>query len=96
MRSILLAGTCILLLGGCDTVKSLTGDSEFFDKAAETLGKVDDATAGNFAKGISKYCGAVPGVARKGLRKHVNGRAEMDGAKVGAWCPGDAPLVLGP
>ena len=96
MRILFIAIVCAISLGACDAVKSLTGDSEFFSKAAETLGKVDDATAGNFAKGVSKYCEAVPGVARKGLRKHVNGRAEMDGAKVGAWCPGDAPLVLGP
>ena len=36
------------------------GNTEFFAKAAETAGKVDDATTGNFAKGIALYCEKVP------------------------------------
>lgn len=96
MRNLLIAIVCALSVGACNTVTELLGDSEFFNKAAETAGKVEDATVGNVAKGVSKYCGVIPGAGRKEIRDRLNGREEIKGAKVGVWCPGDAPLVLGP
>lgn len=82
-----------LALGAC---ADLQGGTEFFEKAAQAAGKVDDATTGNFAKGIALYCEKVPSVARLRIRDHLNARPEMKGAKAAVWCPMEAPVTLGP
>lgn len=96
-----LAVAAMLAVGGCQTVDGLAGSSDFFAKAYETGGKVDDAVVGNFAKGVLLYC-KIPGVGRKIAREHLNSRPEFFDesgkrkAAVAAWCGGEAPIALGP
>ena len=96
MRRFLIAGAVAVSLGGCAELQATLGGAEFFEKAANAAGKVDDVTTGNFAKGIALYCAKVPTAARSKIRDHLNARSEMKGAKAAVWCVDEAPVTLGP
>lgn len=101
LRTGLLAGFLMPALAGCAGLGELVGayggeeGLALLRKAAEGAEKIEDATIGNAVKVLPVYCVA-PGAARTAFRARINARPEAEGAKVGVWCPGDAPLVLGP
>ena len=86
-----------LLLGACDTLSGFVGgaDLSLLEKAANSAGKVEDATLGNAMKALPKYC-ALPRSARALLRSRANGRAEAEGNKIGVYCVGDPSMTMGP
>ena len=95
MLKFAVVGAAALFIAGCAEVTNLFGDGEFFQKAIEIGGKVDDETTGRFASVIALYCSKVPSVARKAVRDHLNSRTEMAGAIAAVWCPGESPVTLG-
>lgn len=84
-----------LTLGGCQAARTIAGTYggekglELFDKAAEGVEKIENATLGNAAKAVAKYCDKAPVASRKLLRDRINARPEMAGAKIGVQCPGE-------
>lgn len=92
-----LVAAAFSLTAGCDTLSEFMGGSELglLQKAAEVGGKVEDATLGNGAKALPKYC-SVPRSARNALRARLNARPEAQNNKLGIWCEGDPVLTLGP
>ena len=94
-RPIIIAA--VLSLAGCGTM-DLSLLSEIGVEPGNALEKakqVEDTVLGNAVKPLPVYCKA-PGIARSTFRGRINARPEAGGAKIGIWCPGDKPLVLGP
>lgn len=84
-----------LTLGACDTLSGVFGgaDLSLLQKAAETGGKVEEATLGNAMKALPYYC-KLPQAARATLRDHANSRPEAGGNKLAVHCVGDPTVTL--
>lgn len=96
LRIITVAVAFALALSGCATIDLSLLEKVGVDpaEAEQTVRDIEDATLGNAAKALPVYCVA-PDVARSLFRGRFNARPEAEGAQLGVWCPGDAPLVLG-